>query len=140
MANIERLEHVDGLADINALLAQLSANIRPCTPELLQYVLESPTVELWVVREGARIVAMGELALVPRPEGIAARIEDVVVDAGERGKGLGKAIMQKLIERAKERNAGIILLSSKPSREAANAMYQKLGFQKHETNSYFLKL
>ena len=142
MTELMKLERVEAgtLDNINALLQQLSGRVPPCTPELLKNIVESPALELWVVKDAGKIVGMGELAVVLKPEGIVAQIEDVVVDEGQRGKGLGKQLSEKLIERARERGARVIQLSSRFSRVAANALYQKLGFELHETNSYQMRL
>lgn len=142
MADISRLEVIEAstLDEINALLKQLSERVPACTPELLQNIVASPSVELWVAKESGRIVGMGELAITVKPEGVIAQMEDVVVDAEQRGKGYGKMLSEKLIERARARGARAVQLSSNPSRTAANALYQKLGFTLHETNSYQLKL
>ena len=142
MSDLVQLTNADAsaLEDINLLLRQLSTRVPLCTLELLQNITESPGVELWVVQEGKKIVGMGEVAIVLKPEGIIAQIEDVIVDEGQRGKGLGKQILQKLIDRARARGARTIKLSSNASRVAANALYQKFGFKIHETNSYFLNV
>ena len=83
---------------------------------------------------------MGELAIILKPEGVIAQIEDVIVDETQRGKGFGKKISEKLIGRARARGARVIQLSSNPTRTAANALYKKLGFELHETNVYRLML
>jgi len=75
-----------------------------------------------------------------KPEGTVARFEDFVVAESQRGKGLGTMILEKLIERARARGARAIQLSSRAERTAANALYQKLGFKVHETNSYYMNL
>lgn len=139
---IEKLERADEdvLRDINALLGQISTRAKHCSLELLRQIVASAETELWVVREDTEIVGMATFALIYRPEGIAARIEDVVVRNDMRGKGYGKLLLQKLVERAKERDAKVIQLTSNSSRTAANALYQKLGFSIHQTNSYELKL
>ena len=142
MHNLVQLTNADAsvLEDVNALLRQLSTRVPLCSMELLQRLVESPTIELWVVKEGERIVGMGELAIVLKPEGVVAQIEDVIVDEGQRGKGFGKQIMQKLIERARTHDTRVIKLSSNASRVAANGLYKKMGFQQHETNSYYMNL
>ena len=142
MADIVQLTSADenACAEVNALLRQLSERIPPCSMELLQQIVGSPVLELWVVREGAKIVGMGELAITLKPEGVIAQMEDVIVDETQRGKGFGKKISEKLIERASARGARVIQLSSNPSRTVANQLYQKLGFELHETNVYRLML
>ena len=83
---------------------------------------------------------MGQLVIILKLEGVIAQVEDVVVDETRRGKGLGKMISEKLIERAKARGVHMLQLESNPTRTAANTLYQKLGFIVHETNVYRLKL
>jgi ribosomal protein S18 acetylase RimI-like enzyme len=63
-------------------------------------------------------------------------VEDVVVDAGSRGKGYGKELMLFAIEYAKAAGAQVISLTSRPARIAANELYSALGFKKYETNLY----
>ena len=70
------------------------------------------------------------------PTGTKAWVEDVVVDDGARGKGVGKSLMRHAMEQAKKLGAKTVDLTSRPSREAANKLYQSLGFETRETNVY----
>lgn len=142
MADIVQLKSADegSLIEINALLRQLSLTHKQTSLDDLQQVLHSPETEVWVAKESGGIVGMAALVLILKPGGVVGRIEDVVVDEGQRGKGLGRLLMEKLVERGKARGAEALHLSSRPSREAANTLYQKLGFKVHETNSYYLNL
>ena len=70
------------------------------------------------------------------PTGIKAWVEDVVVDDGARGKGVGKSLMRHAMEQAKKLGAKTVDLTSRPSREAANKLYQSLGFETRQTNVY----
>ena len=124
---------------VHALIRQLDEH-KSCSLGHLQGLVESPTAELWVAREGGKIVGMATLTLATRISGLSARMDDVVVDAGQRGKGVGKSLCEKIIERARARGARSLHLTSRPSREAANKLYQKLGFKLHETNSYQIQL
>ena len=63
-------------------------------------------------------------------------IEDVVVDESARGKGVGSALNVAAIERAQRVGARTVDLTSRPSREAANRLYQRLGFKPRDTNVY----
>jgi len=76
------------------------------------------------------------LALFRIPTGVRAWIEDVVVDETVRGQGIGEALNGEALRIAKENGAGSVDLTSRPSREAANRLYQRLGFQTRETNVY----
>ena len=128
------------LEDINALVYQLSERLPKCSMELLTKIVADKNVELWVAQEDETIVGMATLAVVVIPEGERAQIEDVVVDGKYRGQGLGKQLSEKLIARARERKISSISLSSRADREAANKLYQKLGFEQWPTNVYRLKL
>ena len=142
MVMIQKLEKADveSLGDINKLIGELSPRLPACSMELLEKILTSPNLELWVARDSGRITGMGTLAVVSLPEGERAQIEDVVVLETHRGQGIGENISRKLIERAKERNIQVVTLSSRADRVAANKLYQKLGFEEWETNVYRLKL
>ncbi|OGG66343.1 hypothetical protein A3D71_00175 [Candidatus Kaiserbacteria bacterium RIFCSPHIGHO2_02_FULL_55_20] len=141
MVDIVRLTEADTKTSeqIHTLIRQLDGQ-KSCTPEHLQKLVESPTAELWVAREGTEIVGMATLTLATRISGLSARMDDVVVDESQRGKGVGRSLCEKIIERARARGARSLHLTSRPSREAANKLYQKLGFKLHETNSYQMKL
>jgi ribosomal protein S18 acetylase RimI-like enzyme len=67
---------------------------------------------------------------------VRAWIEDVVVDSAARGHGVGEALNQAAILEARHRGAITVELTSRPSREAANRLYQRLGFVARETNVY----
>lgn len=130
------------LRDINALLRELSLSPekRECSLNLLRAIVGSGESELWTVRRNGATLGMATLALVVKPGGITARVEDVVVLERARGMGLGRMLVEKLIERARARGATMAQLNSRPSREAANALYKKLGFKLHETNCYCMNL
>jgi len=76
------------------------------------------------------------LIVFPIPTGMRAWIEDVVVDENARGKGVGEALNRRAIEIAIQAGAKTIDLTSRPSREAANRLYQRLGFSVRDTNIY----
>ncbi len=86
------------------------------------------------------IVGTLTLAFFRIPTGLQARIEDVVVDADARGRGIGARLSEVAIDRAREAGAKSVGLTSRPSREAANRLYLRMGFDIRETNVYRLKL
>lgn len=122
------------------LLAQLSANRKDISRATLAKVASDPHVEVWVIRDPQRIVGTASLIVTPLFSGAMGEVHDVVVDASYRGCGLGTLLVEKLIERARARKCRHIDLTSRPSREAANALYRKLGFEKRDTNMYRLSL
>ena len=76
------------------------------------------------------------LALFRIPTGVRAWIEDVVVDDAARGAGVGEALVGAAVERAGAVGAKTVDLTSRPSREAANRLYVRLGFESRTTNVY----
>lgn len=119
------------------LVPQLSSSSPPPTPEELDEIVAAPGSVLLVARNG-RGVIVGSLTLVlfRVPTGLRAWIEDVVVDESARGAGAGEALVNAAIAAADEAGARSIDLTSRPSREAANRLYVRLGFEARTTNVY----
>ena len=88
----------------------------------------------------AEILGMMTLVVFRIPTGIRAWIEDVVVNGNARGKGIGEKLVRSAVERAKQEGAKTVDLTSRPSREAANRLYRRCGFETRETNIYRIKL
>ena len=131
------------LKDLNVLMDQMSRSAHSAhrlSLAELRGVLRDKNVTVLVVRDGKRIIATGTLTAIPTMIGMLGRLEDVVVDEGYRGKGLGEKISRYLLVLAKKKKAISIELTSHPSRAAAIALYEKIGFKKHETNVYRLPL
>jgi ribosomal protein S18 acetylase RimI-like enzyme len=74
------------------------------------------------------------------PTGMRAWIEDVIVDEAASGRGIGATINRHAIDLARREGCKTVDLTSRPSREAANHLYRKLGFQPRETNVYRFEL
>lgn len=127
----------DELVDAFAvLMPQLSSsNPAPGRDELAQIVASETTV-LFVARVEGRIAGALTLVVFRIPTGVRAWIEDVVVDSASRGHGVGEALNKAAIGEARVRGAVTVDLTSRPSREAANRLYQRLGFTARETNVY----
>lgn len=133
----------DALKDLNALMDQMSQSSHSShrlSLSELRDVVRDRDISIAVVREGKRIIATGTLVVMHTLIGRRARLEDVVVDSGHRGKGLGKSISQYLVALAKKKKATSIEFTSRPSRIAAVALYEKLGFAPHDTSVYRLTL
>ena len=127
------------VSEFNALLPELSSSARPLTERELKNIVDSPCTTLFVARNECGTV-VGSLTLVTFriPTGQRAWIEDVVVTSKCRGLGIGESLCKAAIERAGELGAVSVDLTSRPSRIAANRLYQKLGFNPRETNVYRL--
>lgn len=128
---------VEGL---NALVAQLSPGARPLTLEDVAAIVDAPATTLYVAREEGRLVGTLTLAVFAIPTGVRAWIEDVVVDAAARGQGVGELLTRRALEDARRLGARTVDLTSRPSREAAHALYRKLGFEVRDTTVYRLSV
>jgi ribosomal protein S18 acetylase RimI-like enzyme len=127
------------LADAVArLLPQLSASAALPTPDQLRELVESGCNTVLVARDrpSGTIIGMLTLAVFRIPTGVRAWIEDVIVDNAARGRGIGEALTRESIRIATEKGARTVELTSRPSREGANRLYQRVGFVKRETNVY----
>jgi ribosomal protein S18 acetylase RimI-like enzyme len=119
------------------LVPQLSRSAPPPDAAALREIVESPTTTVLLARDGAgRIVGSMTLAVFRIPTGLRAWIEDVVVDESARGQGVGEALNREALRRAQAAGCRTVDLTSRPSREAANRLYVRLGFKVRETNVY----
>ncbi len=118
------------------LIPQLSSSNPPPNRESLEEIISSPATDLFIARVDGQIVGSLTLATFRIPTGLRAWIEDVVVDDSARGHGVGAALNVAALDEARQRGAVTVDLTSRPSREAANKLYQKLGFVQRETNVY----
>lgn len=135
--------HVNGLsdddiADLNCLLAQVSAGAEPLTHESLGHILEYSLLVLAqaVSEDGTRIVGMGFSSPVRSGSGLRMHLNDIVVAQEHRGQGLARRIVTDLLEHAKRDGARSADLTSNPERETANELYRSIGFKLRETNVY----
>ena len=107
----------------------------------LREIVESPaTVLLMAVDDAGTYVGTLTLALFRIPTALRAWIEDVIVDDAARGQGIGEALTREAIRVAGDRGAKTVDLTSRPSREAANRLYQRVGFELRDTNVYRFEL
>jgi ribosomal protein S18 acetylase RimI-like enzyme len=124
------------LLAVNHLLPQLSKSAQPISLGTLQTLASSESTRLIMAREGNAILGMLSLVVFAIPTGMKAWVEDVVVEKESRGKGVGKKLMMYAMVEAKKAGAKSVDLTSRPSREAANQLYQAIGFKVRETNVY----
>lgn len=126
---------------VGRLIAQLSPSApEPCHAELEEIVASPATRLLLAWDADDEVVGMLTLALHRIPTGMCAWIEDVVVDEGSRGRGIGEELMRAAVRLAEDAGAEMVDLTSRPVREAANRLYRRMGFQPRETNIYRLWL
>jgi ribosomal protein S18 acetylase RimI-like enzyme len=123
---------------VGRLLPELSRSAPAPTAEAVREIVTSPATTLFVGRDGpdGAIVGMLTLVLLRIPSGVRAWIEDVVVAADARGKGCGEALSRAALDAASVAGARTVDLTSRPSRQDANRLYQRLGFTARNTNVY----
>ena len=129
------------VAALNTLLPQLTGAPSTVTEADVAAILALPGVRLLVARDDrGRIVGTATLSTYRTPTRRRAHIDDVVVDGSARGLGVGAALTVEAIGLARALGAEQVDLTSSPERAAANRLYQRLGFQRRETNVYRLPL
>ncbi|UVK42290.1 GNAT family N-acetyltransferase [Mesorhizobium sp. AR07] len=119
-----------------ALIPQLSSSASEPRHEDLEFVIKSPATTLLVATTGQTLQGMLTLAIFRVPTGVRSIIEDVIVDDRHRGQGIASALVREALAFAKTAGARTVDLTSRPSREAANRLYLKLGFEQRQTNVY----
>jgi len=123
------------------LIPQLSSSSAPTSRADLAAIAASEASILLMARDGkGALVGSLTLAVFRIPTGVRAWIEDVVVDSSARGSGVGEALVAAAVQRAGSLGARTIDLTSRPSREAANRLYVRMGFDERNTNVYRFSL
>ncbi len=119
------------------LTPQLSKSNPPPDREALEDIVGAPATDVFIATdEDGTILGTSTLAVFRIPTGRRAWIEDVVVDDAGRGKGIGGMLTRAMVDRAGELGCTTVDLTSRPSREAANRLYVREGFEVRETNVY----
>ena len=126
----------DVIAACHRMIPQLSSSSKPITREELNEIIDGESTVLFAARSDGEIVGLLTLAVFRIPTALRAWIEDVVVDERTRGQGVGEALNQAALAEAKRRGAKTVDLTSRPNREAANRLYQRIGFVRRDTNVY----
>jgi len=120
------------------LLPQLSHTAKPLDHDGVARMLAHDANTVFVARIDGAIVGTLTLVMVPVPSGLRARIEDVVVDAMVRGNGVGRALTEAAIERARSVSARTLDLTSRPERDSASRLYERLGFRERDSRLFRL--
>ncbi|WP_326674829.1 GNAT family N-acetyltransferase [Streptomyces sp. NBC_01237] len=118
------------------LLPQLSSTAKPLDYDAISRMVTCDASSVLVARTPEAIIGSLTLVLLPVPSGLRARIEDVVVDVGARGKGVAALLTEEALRIAREAGARTVDLTSRPDRAAANRLYERLGFAVRESTVY----
>jgi ribosomal protein S18 acetylase RimI-like enzyme len=128
-------------AALEHLVPQLSRSNPPPSVDEVRAMLTHDSVTQFIARrDDGSIVGVSTLATFPIPTAIRAWIEDVIVDEASNNQGIGRQLIDAMVERARQLGAKTVDLTSRPSREAANHLYLKAGFELRDTNVYRFEL
>jgi len=137
-------EVTDELVDAFArLIPQLSTSAVPPDRGTLAEIIAAPSNTVLLARDPSgerQIVGSLTLVIFRIPTGVRAWIEDVVVDSGARGRGVGEALTHEALRLAADRGAQTVDLTSRPSRQGAHRLYEKLGFAIRDTDVFQYRL
>ena len=134
-----RAEDIPRLLELYLQLAGSSQDpeetVRPASAAhhiALQRMDDDPDVRLLVAEEDGGIAGtlalyiMSNLSHGGRPFAI---VENVVVDASQRGTGLGKRLMEEAVRLARRAGCYKVAFTSNAKRADAHAFYERIGFQ-----------
>jgi GNAT superfamily N-acetyltransferase len=97
-----------------------------------EQIESDPNHELIVAERNGEVIGTLHLMLLPSISyqgGLRAQIESVRMDKQFQSRGIGSAMMQWSMQRAKQRGAHIVQLTTHKSREDAHRFYERLGFK-----------
>lgn len=135
---IKDITEID-LKIINKLLYQLDPKCSSLTNNSLKKIFSQKNVTIIGCFKNSQqksLIAIVTIVFYQTFSGYRCRIEDLVVNKEERGKGLGKKLLKEAIKIAKRKRVNFIELTSRPERKVANILYQKMGFKIKNTNVY----
>jgi ribosomal protein S18 acetylase RimI-like enzyme len=135
---VEVLDKVTGevVDAFGRLLPQLSRSAPPLGQADLEAIVGCPANTVLLARSAGTITGTLTLVMFPLPSGLRAWIEDVVVDESGRGQGVGEKLTREALRIAAEAGARTVDLTSRPSREAAGRLYERIGFEIRESRLY----
>jgi ribosomal protein S18 acetylase RimI-like enzyme len=121
---------------LGRLVPQLSTTAQPPDMAAVQRIVSSQATTLLAARQDGKIVGFLALVMFPIPTGFRAWIEDVIVDEAARGQGIGEALSRKALGIAEAAGARTVDLTTRPHREAAGRLYERVGFAARTTRVY----
>jgi ribosomal protein S18 acetylase RimI-like enzyme len=140
--NVEVLSEVNDevVEAFERLLPQLSTTAKRLDGAALSAIVASAASTVLVAKVDKQVVGTLTLVTFAIPTGVRSWIEDVVVDEASRGKQIASRLIDAAVKIAKQAGARTVDLTSRPSRESAGRLYERLGFEQRETRMYRYKL
>ncbi|UEJ84335.1 GNAT family N-acetyltransferase [Brachybacterium halotolerans subsp. kimchii] len=132
ISSAESLSDVD-VERIAALLSELSTSAQFDRARLMA-LLGNDDVLLFVARTDEAVVGMATLATFPLVTGWRGIVEDVVVSEDARGRGVARNLLEAIIAEADSLHLRTLDLTSRPSRDSAQRLYESVGFEYRDTN------
>ena len=124
------------VAAFGRLIPQMSRSAPPLDRKALGEVARHEAITLLVARLDGEVVGTLTLVMFPIPTGLRAWIEDVVVDEKARRHGTGQVLSEAAVRLAREAGARTVDLTSRPSRQAAGRLYERIGFVQRDSRVY----
>ncbi len=132
-----RLATADDIPEVVRIVRQLTPDdtepdYRDAVEKFQRDIASSGDYFLWVAELDGRIVGTAMMHLQHKLSyrcGTAAHVEDVVVDAKARGRGVGEKLIAAAIAAAREHGCYKIMLTCY---DKTAAYYERLGFSRHD--------
>ena len=137
--NIVQLHNLtdEQVQDILNLMNELDDTVA-VTPAMIRAAVSEPSTHFFAAVDDGRIVGCASLCVTRHPLGQKGMVEDVVVSSEYRGRGIGRLLMEHIVDYAQGLAPIELCLTSRPARVSANKLYRAIGFQPYQTNVYKL--
>ena len=128
----------EGLQEqLSKLYVQLNAELKQLSLEKI--LEEDKHIDIAASFQEEELIGIAMMANYKVISGYKGMIEDVIVSEAHRGKGIGRKLMEVLLQQAEKRKLDDILLFSGHQRTAAISLYKSLGFTLKNSGLYIKK-
>lgn len=128
--------------EVQIRIADLYRQLNPDNKQrtLKEIITVQNNVLVLIYQIDHKIVGIALLSTYKVISGYRGMVDDVVVDINQRGKGIGRKLMVRLIEEGEKMKLDEILLFTGHHRAPAKALYESLGFKLRDSGLYNLKM
>jgi ribosomal protein S18 acetylase RimI-like enzyme len=103
-------------------------------------VVTSPDAPTYVAETDGQVLGTVTLCVYTTMTGPKAYLDHLVVAPEWRSRGIGKALMEYAIERARAAGASRVDLTANTQKQAGHALYRSLGFHERDTTAFRLDI